>query len=364
MPPLVSELQARQEMVTAFPALAGHGMRDDFARMGSFLTDAAAVADALLPLERAMVQAISNKMKPRFAILWDLPHEAASAAAADYYQKRGQLFAGNASAQALAAQKQGIYEHILSDLLTADEAGRGYVHHQEGTKGLFDYLFGTRRSRAQTVTRGLTGEEFRAMLTQQRHWKDPTVSARHGEYTHRLHWYAAAHAPGVLTSPAGDVFAAVGAIKRPRRDVVDEMDVLRRPYLDNEMEAPAYEKLEREFKVIHWGLWDALFDRDSGGAPVVPFRTLNTTTDFRAAEVFNDWLTGVNDVATLQTRRARLPVLTAFLTARRQKRDAGGFMYDGQAYVSNMFYKRPYNQLSAGERRVVDDAVERGIHRK
>lgn len=350
-------------MTTALPALLGHDMLDDFARIGSFLTDAEAVADALLPLESAMVKAVSNKMKPRFALLWDMPDAAVSASAADYYQQRGQLFAQGANTQALATQKQGLYEHLLSDLLTADEAGRGYVHYQQGAKGLFDYVFGT-RSRVHTVTRGLTGQEFRGMLVQQQHWKDPTVSSRHGEYTHRLHWYAVAHAPGVLTHPAGDVFAAVGAIARPRQDVVNEMDLLRQPYLDNEMDAPTYEELERGFKVIHWGLWDALFDRDSGGAPVVPFSTLNTTTDFRAAEVLNDWLTGVNDVPALRTRRARMPVLTAFLTARRQKRDAGGYLFDGQAYMSNKLYKKPYAQLTTKERGVVDGAVNKGSYKK
>jgi hypothetical protein len=117
----------------------------------------------------------------------------------------------------------------------------------------------------------LPPQVFIAEGTKARHFKD-LVSPRHGEYTHRLQWYLCLRKGLFGSRPAGQLFGAV---------------------------------------VRFGALWDHLFDRNEGEPPFV-----HGPDDFRKPEYLNDWLCKDNQIA------ADCPLVTSFLRARREKREA------------------------------------------
>jgi hypothetical protein len=104
-----------------------------------------------------------------------------------------------------------------------------------------------------------------------RHFKD-LVSPLHGEYTHRLQWYLCLKKGLFGSKPAGPLFGAV----------------------------------------IRYGpLWQHLFDRNDADDPFA-----HGKDDFRKPEYLNEWLCTNAQIA------AECPLVTSYLRARRDKREA------------------------------------------
>lgn len=125
------------------------------------------------------------------------------------------------------------------------------------------------------------------------HWKD-LIDPRHGEFTHRIQWYLVMREiqPRVGTTK---MFAMINGIP---------------------------------------GLWDYLFDRAPLGSGRTPAAV--DANDFRSPEHFNDYLTG-------GTAAAQYPLLTSFLTARKQKREN---TFEKHEYLARKLFKKPLDKLS------------------
>jgi hypothetical protein len=127
-----------------------------------------------------------------------------------------------------------------------------------------------------------------------RHFKD-LVSPRHGEYTHRLQWYLCMQEGLFGKRLAGQVFAIVARV---------------------------------------FQLWDHLFDRNDADTPFV-----HGKFDFRKPEFFNDWL--CNDAQLGK----ECPLLTAFLKARREKRETLMTTANKDAYLKDYVARKKYGRL-------------------
>lgn len=128
----------------------------------------------------------------------------------------------------------------------------------------------------------LKADRFRAQIKDGRQFKDPTIGADHGEYTHRLQWALIVLA-GVVDDPVG-VYKQIGKVAWT--------------------------------KDSGFGLWDALVDRQPLGAPGLPqpfpFYKRNSH-DFRTPEALLTWLCE-------PAQQGRYPLLAGFLKARKEKR--------------------------------------------
>lgn len=145
------------------------------------------------------------------------------------------------------------------------------------------------------------------------HWKD-LINPRHGEFTHRIQWYLVM---SEIRSRLG-ISALFGSINGVA------------------------------------GLWDYLFDRltfDAGGALAA-----TDANDFRSPEHFNDYLTG-------GAALAQYPLLSSFLTARRDKRESS---YQPNDYLARKLFGQPFEELGDEQQLAVMQAMRDmgGVYRR
>jgi hypothetical protein len=138
--------------------------------------------------------------------------------------------------------------------------------------------------------------DFNKQLVKRSHWKDPGAQLIHGEFTHRIQWYAVARALFTEVGAAATVFESIGAYSGSYK----------RPALDDS----------------YLYLWDALCDRTNQvdvsfndelfkteGAP-------GRSSDFRSPENLNFFLRSNEG-----SEGHRWPLLRDFLSARYSKRE-------------------------------------------
>lgn len=203
--------------------------------------------------------------------------------------------------------KDAQYSHLLSRVLTNSEKNNGFTHQEAG---VFDSFKKIQTPKVPYMVTVVSSAIFNNQLSNSQHWKDVGVSAAHGEYTHRIQWY--------LISAAG---------------VPKAGDIMRKLV---------------EFPPTNQGqsaLWDAMFDRARYQSTTGLFRGVSLT-DFRCPEQFNDYLT--SDTTT------DFPLLTAFLRARKQKRQA--FRLD--EYVAMKLFKKSMDDLNESQEKQVRDLCD------
>jgi hypothetical protein len=167
-------------------------MFDDFARIASLLTDEKKCLTYLKRLNDALIQQaknanIFNEMTKGSGLFGfgernklASPKNLGKAPA----QFKGSV--GNIEGVTLKRHKQ---HKVLSGFLTMYEAKRGF------NKGSYSFdIKGKDVKAPENETATLPGflfpQDFRQhLLARARHFKDPTVSTLHGEFTHRLQWY-------------------------------------------------------------------------------------------------------------------------------------------------------------------------------
>ncbi|WNG57852.1 hypothetical protein F0U59_26165 [Archangium gephyra] len=212
--------------------------------------------------------------------------------------------------------------HLLSSTLTRFEQEQGGFNVVRDDK----WWELTKKERARLYLSFVRADRFRHLLTTGYHWKDPTVSPGHGEFTHRLQWYALV-AGGVL-----DKNTAVPVMRKCGLYVRDN--------------PPANKK---GVKVPTTDLWEVLFDRDSSDQPNSNFLypSVDSDLDFR----------NPNNLNTFLRENASLPFLSSFLTARYNKRQK----LDQNAYVAKKQFGKQVDQLSEKEKILLYGIVLDGV---
>lgn len=231
-------------------------------------------------------------------------------------------FAGWRTRQTTGHDKN--YAHLLSNELARMEKESGFTHQQAP----WSWPWTTTKTTTPKVpymVSVVSAKTFEFQLLNSQHWKDVGVSAMHGEYTHRIQWY---------------VISAARVVPAPAK-IMSELA----HYPPNGLNQSA--------------LWDCLFDRarsDASGDRIL-FKA-ESAIDFRCPEHFNEYLTQDESVD-------KLPLLSAFLRARKQKRTDAFYLPD---YVSAKSFGKPFDRLNARDQQYVRDLLdptkEQGILRE
>ena len=317
-----TEVQIREDLQRQFPEIFVNPVHQkylpDYAAIGSFLSDLERVEPPLSDLETALAEVMFTKLGYNSSAAGKL----LKGARRDYYvkQARGQFGGWQSRLEARNAsrpvKKDLAFSKLLSDELSRVETLHGFRLHQDENG----------HPKAQMIM-PLKAEEFRAQLRDRRPFKDPTIGADHGEFTHRVQWYLIATAQ-VVTKP-GEAYSKIGEV----------------PWSVSG----------------NFGLWDALCDRQPEGAPglpdLFPFYK-EGIHDFRTPEALLTWL-----CQELQQRT--YPLLAGFLKARKEKR---AFVTEMDSfkdplvlrYLSRKIFDRPYEALPQQQQEYVAGFLEAG----
>ncbi|MBV9673325.1 MAG: hypothetical protein JO076_10950, partial [Verrucomicrobia bacterium] len=189
--------------------------------------------------------------------------------------------------------------HLLSDILTVQEETFHFTTEPGDTqeKAVIAVDRTTpeeTRKRVPTYHGFVQPDTFLNQLRKKSQWKDPGAEPRHGEYTHRLQWFAVTQALWTSGDTASKVFESIGN------------------YVKKFTRGPG----------SHLYLWDALCDRTNGVD--VSFDNVEFLTsdgpgrgkDFRSPENLNIFL-----IENEGFQSERWPLLQLFLNARKKKRD-------------------------------------------
>ncbi len=290
MAAVLSAAQIGMNLQAIFPGIQTEKYYGDWCKLGSFLTDPDLVIEAMAHLDEAMFTKLSGKRG-------NLPQNKAAMAPvyAAYYA---------APVRDMTVLGKGDVSHVLAEVLTETELANDFKTEMGTTQR--DILAappaGTPANatpaagnpRVPTYHGFVQPAAFMLQLERQTHWKDPGAQMIHGEFTHRLQWYAAIrHAP--CDKAAAKVFRAIGKFKTP------------------------YDRGGRQGPPNLY-LWDALCDRTNAKDVSFDdhlFRTHDAGDrglDFRSPENLNWYL--------MHEARDphRWPLLKTFLIARYNKR--------------------------------------------
>jgi hypothetical protein len=183
-----------------------------------------------------------------------------------------------------------------------------------------------------TIVRFLDTGEFLKVVQMGLHFKDPGAEVSHGEFTHRIQWYALKTAQ-VLKHPVGPVFRALG------QGHYTNFACKGRPWSRSSACSSA-----RTAEATPWG---ALFDRTTDDE--LHFMVSNPD-DFRAPVNLNTWLTKGKEA------KERVPLLSAFLIMRRRKRGflMANWSLDVHDYLARKVYGRHrFKELEKAEKAAV-----------
>ncbi len=201
------------------------------------------------------------------------------------------------------------YSHLLSTVLTDAERHNGFTLQ---SKGWLDKARGFRTPDVPYMVTVVSSQVFDTQLLNRQHWKDVGVSARHGEYTHRIQWY-------VICKSGVDAPAKL------------MMELQRFGPVDNWFASAA---------------WDSIVDRGKTDDNPFLFKARDTN-DFRSPEYFNDYLTS-------KPAENEFPLLATFLQARKEKREG----FDLPEYIAKKVYGKKLDQLTDKEMEDVKDRAD------
>jgi hypothetical protein len=212
---------------------------------------------------------------------------------------------------------------VLTTVLSEFEERHGFNLVMDGTTG---------RKRAKLYLSFVEPTVFLNQLKAGYHWKDPTVSPEHGEFTHRLQWYLLIEGGALNGVSPVDVFKACGNYERknpPSRS--------------------------RDRHIDRTDLWELLFDRDTKENPnTFLYPVAASDADFRNPNNLNSYLRGAGN----KTEQYRLPNpklyckhLHEFLVRRYNKRkEAADIVDEEQQYFFKEYFRgRKVNSLSSDE---------------
>jgi hypothetical protein len=250
-----STAQVRQDLVTYFGAgIAAAAHFQDYATIGSYLSDVNQFGPVLLQLE----QALQEEFDRRFDAL-----------GVDYMREYGQpntdktrrwyrewliiayeRSAGGAAkpGDTLTDRARGLFRKLLTGALARNEARHRFSIAEDNPKP--DILVGT------------PGREFNDFLRAGKPFKDINAGPEHGENSHRIQWYLVSNCPTLTHAPV---------------DIYKGLPKWRTESAKLSPTSP------RKFY-----LWEFLFDRDGvpSNAALIPFRT-GAQSDFRAPSNVN-----------------------------------------------------------------------------
>ncbi|HET9234663.1 MAG TPA: LirA/MavJ family T4SS effector [Candidatus Eisenbacteria bacterium] len=224
---------------------------EDYARIGSYLSDPNQYRHALEQLHAEMEARLNRNLDEMFAApLYPHWRNGFIQLLKSVYQKldtrtRRMVDRGKVSMAQIAI---AAFRNILTGPLEENERKNGF---QVGTYGKkIDILIGSP-----------TGLEFNTFLRKKQVFKDLSAGKEHGENSHRIQWYLISKL-GTLANPVADIYASLPDWKTAK--------IGSRPFF----------------------LWEFLVDRDGvpSNAESIPFKTLHQS-DFRAPSNVNRWLT-------------------------------------------------------------------------
>lgn len=252
---ITTEYQGRQITLNQDPYFS------DYANLGAFLStpaNRARIRNALAELESDMVAQIGGTW------WWSDPKRKAT----DHFQKQKQAHVGKQPAPVDAD-----FRKLLTKALDDFERKHGFVV-PEKPPVFAGFVF---------------GNVFKDTIKNRMHFKDVGAGVKHGEFSHRIQWYAAVKAGALVSVDKEDAGSVYGAIHR---------------WLNKSPGGAG--------RLLH--LWDYLFDMQK--SLLIEGETLDDD-DFRSPENLNTWLTG-------DAEPDFCPLLRSFLRARRQKREDYG----------------------------------------
>ena len=269
------------DLVNWFAGIDACGLFDDYARIGSYLSDPSQYRHALEQLNTDMGVFFDQNLDA--PVLRDLYPD----------WRRGlrqylcQVYKGLAKTRSTVDREKYSMEtiailafrKILSNALMVHERKNGF---QVGSIG----------EKADALVGFPTGNEFNTFIRKKLVFKDLSAGKEHGENTHRIQWYLISKL-GTLAHQVSDVYASLPDWKTPK--------IGPRSYY----------------------LWEFLVDRDGvpSNANDIPFKTAHQN-DFRAPSNVNRWLR--------DGREPHLDLLTAVLTERWDRREG----YSSHLYIA------------------------------
>ena len=311
--------------------------------LGSFLTDKDKVLKAMAERDTHMFEKICTK---RALDPSKVPNRQMVTKAYSNYYKRKSVSLD------LVLSKADV-THLLSDVLTEYEEKFDFTtetgeFQQTTTLAVNRTTPVDTRKHVPTYHGFVQPDDFMKQLKKKAQWKDPGAQIVHGEYTHRLQWYALTSGLWSSGKTASNVFESIGTYSRAFNRGTGAVP-------------PALY------------LWDALCDRTNGQD--VSFNDMLFLTsdhdkgrgqDFRSPENLN-WFLISND----GFKEHRWPLLQIYLIALYEKRrpqfDASSsynpddaMFYFQATYLSRKFYGLTYEDVKKDRAR--NDVIEKLIY--
>jgi hypothetical protein len=292
----------------------------DWCRVGAFLSDPTKVLPQMAVLDEAMYRRFS-KRSPHLGI--DRVNDRAMVTQAynNYYQayrpgdpkpvvKDVKLVGGEFDLD------RSLVSSLLSETLTRFEEKRGFKFETGDVQANATMQIPERTTavkagpRVPTYHGFVQAPSFNKQLSKRSHWKDPGALLIHGEFTHRIQWYAIARSLFPNGSKASEVFESIGLYTG---------------------------KFTRASDGGNLYLWDALCDRTNQVDVSFDdelFKTADAGArgeDFRSPENLNFYLMEKEGSSVW-----RWPLLRDFVRARYLKRETGvgQAQSDAKAYLT------------------------------
>jgi len=251
LPDSIDDVQLH--LAETFPDIANSTYFEDFARIGSYLSDPQQYRHGLELLHADMETRFAENLKPyvrgirkKFPQLDETLLRAKLAGIyIDIAKKRTGIDRSRTTLRTIAIRA---FSKILSDSLKANELKNGF--HLGASDQKPDILIGF-----PEVVNGKI--EFNNFLREKKVFKDLSAGKEHGEFSHRIQWYLISKL-GTLAHPVADIYSRLPPFRTPKTHT-------------------------RSFY-----LWESLVDRDGvvPNAPIIPFKT-QEETDFRAPSNLN-----------------------------------------------------------------------------
>jgi hypothetical protein len=299
---MVSKEDVGTNLKACFGALiADQPYYGDWCLLGSFLSNTEAVLSAMAELDKAMWERLCVKrLKGTVDRVTD--REMVTSAYHDYCGS----YKGGLKKTAVVSGKvtidKTVVSRLLSEVLTKFEKSKAFEFETgdfQATVSLDDRTTTSNPKRHAPTYHGFVQPTaFNKQLVKRSHWKDPGALLIHGEFTHRIQWYAVASQLFADGDHAARVFASIGAY------------------------VGSYARPLPGQGPTHLYLWDALCDRTNKKDVSFDDDLFATEDagdrgrDFRSPENLNAFL-----VANEGHSEWRWPLLRDFLTARYSKRD-------------------------------------------
>jgi hypothetical protein len=191
----------------------------DWCRLGSFLSDPTEMFQAMHALDLAMYDRLcKNRLATKVEGVEG--RKMVTSAYHDYCfnNKPGQPKPSVAMPNKDTLDKS-VVSRLLSEVLSTFEAENGFEFETGDYQatGKVDIPDRTTPVNAKVHVSTYHGfvqaQDFNLQLTKRSHWKDPGAEQRHGEFTHRLQWYAVTSRLFMDAGHAATVFESIGKCK-------------------------------------------------------------------------------------------------------------------------------------------------------